>query len=72
MPRKKLRTPEDIWRESARKGVPIAALARAHGLPVRVVYDLLSGRNKGLFGMSHVAAVKLGLKEGDINRQGAV
>lgn len=33
--KKKLRTPEDIRRELKRKGMPIAALARANNLPVR-------------------------------------
>lgn len=67
--KKKLRTPEEIRRELKRKGMPIAALARANGLPVRPVYDLLTGRNKGQTGMAHKAAVLLGLKEGEIEQR---
>ena len=70
--KKKLHTPESIRQELRRKGVSIAALARANGLPVRTVYDLLSGRNKGETGMAHRAAVLLGIKEGEIeSAQGA-
>ena len=31
----------------------------------RHVYDVLGGRNKGLFGESHRAAVLLGIKDGE-------
>ncbi len=63
---KHLRTPDEVRAELARKGVPVAAWARANGLPIRPVYDVLTGRNKGKSGMAHRAAVLLGIKEGEV------
>lgn len=67
--KKQLRTPEEVRRELERKGIPIAAWARANGLPPRPVYDVLTGRNRGKTGMAHRAAVLLGLKEGVIEER---
>ena len=69
--KKQLRTPEEVRRELEHKGIPIAAWARANGLPPRPVYDVLTGRNAGKTGMAHKAAVLLGLKDGEIDAQGA-
>lgn len=61
-----LRTVEEARADLARKGMPVAAWARANGLPVRPVYDVLSGRNKGKTGMAHKVAVLLGIKAGEV------
>ncbi|WP_288231007.1 DNA-binding protein [uncultured Desulfovibrio sp.] len=69
--KKQLRTPEEVRRELEHKGIPIAVWARANGLPPRPVYDVLAGRNRGRYGVAHKAAVLLGIKDGEINAQGA-
>lgn len=66
MRNKKIRTAEEVRREFSLQGISIASWARAHGLSPRHVYDVLGGRNKGLFGESHRAAVLLGIKVGSI------
>lgn len=66
MKRKKLRTPEDVRRDFARKGISVASWARANGLSPRDVYDVLSRRTKAVYGTSHNIAVLLGIKEGEI------
>lgn len=48
------------WFEA--QGVSVSGWARSEGLPVSVVYALLSGRTRGLRGKAHRAAVALGLK----------
>lgn len=65
MKNRKIRTPDEVRRDFARKGVSIASWARENGLSPRHVYDVLGGRNKGLFGESHRAAVLLGIKDGE-------
>jgi len=61
-----IRTPAAVRAEFARKGLSIAEWARENGLSVPRVYDVLLGRNKGVRGDAHKAAVALGLKEGEI------
>ena len=65
MKNKKIRTPDEVRRDFCRQGISIASWARNNGLSPRHVYDVLGGRNKGLFGESHRAAVLLGIKDGE-------
>lgn len=62
----KLKTTRQARAEFDRKGVPIAAWARAHGVSASLVYEILAGRKKCLRGSSHRVAVLLGLKAGEI------
>ncbi len=43
-------------------GLSVREWARSEGLPVSVVYALLSGRTRGLRGKAHRAAIALGMK----------
>lgn len=61
-----LRTPEQARDELKRKGVSISQWAVANNFSVNMVFEVLSGRKKGVRGQSHRIAVKLGLKEGEI------
>jgi gp16 family phage-associated protein len=61
-----LRTSRDVRDEFQRKGVSVAAWARANGFETNLVFEVLSGRKKGVRGQSHKIAVKLGLKAGEI------
>ena len=66
MGRKKMLTPQEAREAMKRQGIPIARWARANGVPVRAVYEVLLGRNRGCFGTAHKVAVLLGIKEGEI------
>ena len=61
-----VKTVEEVRRDFARKGIAFAEWARANGLQVPAVYNLLNGRTRGTRGDAHKAAVLLGLKEGEI------
>ena len=61
-----LKTPEQVRSEFVRRGESISSWARARDLPSGLVFDVLSGRVKGLRGKAHRAAVLLGLKDGEI------
>lgn len=61
-----LRTPEEVRAEFKRKGVSIASWATANNLNVNMVFEVLSGRKKGIRGQAHKIAVLLGLKEGEV------
>ena len=69
MSRNHARTAEDARKDLAHQGITIAAWARANGFPVRAVQEILRGRYKGKYGVSHDIAVALGLKEGTISEQ---
>ena len=62
----RLRTPEEIKKELARRGETIADLARRHGLNPKSVYDVMAGRIQGTYGDSHRIAVLLRLKDGTV------
>lgn len=64
-----LKTREEVLADFARKGVSIRGWAIANGLTPSVVHSLLKGRLTGRIGESHKAAVKLGLKHGEIVQQ---
>lgn len=65
------RTPEEVLVWLHETGTPVSAWARAHGFEPSVVYALLTGRTRGNRGMSHQAAVALGLKRGVATDAGA-
>lgn len=61
-----LRTPQEVRDEFNRKGISITSWATANHFSPNLVFELLSGRKKGIRGEAHKIAVKLGLKEGEI------
>lgn len=63
-----LKTPEQVRAEFARRGESISSWASTQQLPTSIVFDVLSGRVKGLRGNAHRAAVLLGLKDGEIRK----
>lgn len=46
------------------KGMTLKEFASRHGLPYRIVSEVVRGVNKGVFGQGHRAAVALGMKRG--------
>ncbi len=66
MEQKRLRTPEEVLRDFANKGISIRSWAIAHDVSPAIVHGLLKGARKGRIGASHKAAVLLGLKNGEI------
>jgi gp16 family phage-associated protein len=60
------RTSQEVKDEFERKGISIASWATANGFNTNLVFEVLSGRKKGIRGQSHKIAVKLGLKAGEI------
>lgn len=61
------KTREEVLNEFNRKGRSIRGWALQHGLQPSVVHGVLKGRLAGNIGESHKAAVKLGLKDGEID-----
>lgn len=70
MEQKKLKTREEILADFALKGQSIRGWAIANELQPAVVRGVLKGRLTGRIGESHKAAVKLGLKDGEIVEAG--
>lgn len=66
MEQKPLKTREQVLADFANKGISIRGWALTNGLDPSVVHSLLKGRLTGRIGESHKAAVKLGLKHGEI------
>ena len=60
------KTKEEVLADFARKGQSVRGWAIANGLSPAVVRGVLSGRLTGRIGEAHKAAVKLGLKDGEI------
>ena len=69
MRKRPLRTREQARADIERRGISLAEWAREHGVNPKRVYDVISGRNIGMFGESHRIAVLLGLREGDLTEQ---
>lgn len=64
---------EQVRRRFYASGTSVTDWARKNGFSRQVVYSLLSGRTRGYRGVSHSAAVALGLKaELDIAAPGSV
>ena len=66
------RTAVQVKADFARKGMPIARWAAANAVSRFVVYQVLSGKNKGHYGEAHRVAVMLGLKDGEIVDQSSL
>lgn len=66
METKQLKTREDVLADFASKGISISKWSKDHGLPPSVVYGVLNDRRKARIGVSHKAAVLLGIKHGEI------
>lgn len=63
---RRLRTPEEVKADFARKGISLSAWARQNGIHPKQVHDVLSGRTRGKYGDAHKIAVLLGIKDGEI------
>ncbi len=63
-----LKTPEQIMEEFSYRGQSIRGWALANGLNPAIVWGLLHRRYTGRIGESHRAAVKLGMKHGEVGR----
>lgn len=59
-----LRTRAEVLQEFEQRGLSLSAWARREGVSAQLVYQILSGKKRGLRGQSHEIAVKLGLKDG--------
>lgn len=70
MEQKPLRTRQEVLEEFARKGQSIRGWAIANGVQPAIARGVLVGRLSGRIGKSHDAAVKLGLKYGEIAEAG--
>jgi len=66
MEQKPLKTREEVLADFANKGISIRGWAISNGIEPGVVHSVLKGRLTGRIGESHKAAVKLGLKYGEI------
>jgi gp16 family phage-associated protein len=61
-----LLTSDEVRAEFRRKGVSISQWATANGFNTNLVFDVLSGRKKGVRGQCHKIAVRLRLKRGEV------
>ncbi|HRD84476.1 MAG TPA: DNA-binding protein [Rubrivivax sp.] len=62
----KHKTPKQVRAEFLEAGITVAEWCRLHGFNRMTVVDLLLGRQKGVRGAAHRAAVALGLKHGTV------
>lgn len=62
----KLKTPEDVRRDFLVRGATISQWARDNGFKTNLVFEVLAGRSKARYGMSHRIAVLLGMKRGQL------
>lgn len=66
MKQKRLRTREEVLEDFSNKGISIRSWSLENGISPAVVHAVLKGKLTGRIGESHKAAVKLGLKNGEI------
>lgn len=66
MEQKRLKTRDEVLSDFARKGQSIRGWAIANGIAPAIANGVLKGRFIGRIGEAHKAAVKLGLKDGEI------
>lgn len=66
MKQKQLKTREEVLADLANKGISIRSWALENGVSPSVVHAVLKGKLAGRIGESHKAAVKLGIKSGEI------
>ena len=67
MKQKQLKTREEVLADFANKGISIRSWALKNGVSPSVVHAVLKGKLVGRIGESHKAAVKLGIKNGEIS-----
>lgn len=63
---KGVRTAEQVKKDFLRKGASISGWAVENGFMPSHVFNVLTGRNKGIRGKAHKIAVLLGMKDGEI------
>ena len=68
---KKLRTPAEARAWLEYQGISIAQWARENEKSDSLVREILAGKKKCHRGESHNIAVDLGIKDGQVSRQGA-
>lgn len=66
-----IKTPAEVRAEMEAARTTLAQWARDNDFKYMRVYDVISGRNKGLYGEAHKVAVKLGIKRGPEEAQSA-
>lgn len=66
MQESQLKTREQVLNEFSTKGISIRGWSIKNGLQPAVVHALLKGKLTGRIGEAHKAAVKLGMKHGEI------
>lgn len=62
----KLKSPDQVRAEFVAAGRTFSQWARDHGFKRNLVFEVLAGRSKARYGMSHRIAVLLGLKRGGL------
>lgn len=62
----KMKTADEVRREFLTRGSTISQWARDHGFKKSLVFEVLAGRSKARYGMSHQIAVLLGMKRGQL------
>lgn len=67
MEQQRLLTREEVLSDFVNKGRSIRGWAIVNGLQPGVVHGVLKGRLAGRIGESHKAAVKLGIKRGELD-----
>lgn len=60
------KTHDEVKAELKRKGMSIASWAKRHQVSAALTQEILAGRRKAIRGESHVIAVLLKLKDGEI------
>ncbi len=58
-----MKTPKQIKESFRQQGKTLSQWARDNGYEPHMVYRLMAGIDKGLYGRAHEIAVKLGLKD---------
>lgn len=71
-----LKTRQQFREECARKGLPLASVAKRHGFNLNLFYEIVNDddanpRRKCLRGESHNIAVTIGIKAGEVSRAAA-
>lgn len=61
-----MKTPSEVKEEFKRKGLSIAGWAKQHQVSTALTQEILNGRRKAIRGESHVIAVLLGIKDGEL------
>lgn len=71
MEHKPLKTRQQVLDDFANRGQSIRGWAKENGVDPSIAHGVLSGKLSGRIGESHKAAVKLGLKHGEIVQGGS-